>query len=33
MLILPTFKIGTQYKKLQPGKEYTLEELNLFKEN
>lgn len=33
MLILPTFKIGTQYKNLQPGKEYTLEELNLFKEN
>ena len=31
MLILPTFKIGTQYKNLQPGKEYTLEDLGLVK--
>lgn len=29
-IILPTFKIGTKYKNLQPGKEYTLEELNLY---
>lgn len=33
MLILPTFKIGTQYKKLQPGKKYTLKELKIFQES
>lgn len=32
-LIFPYFKLGTMYKGMEPNKEYTLQELGLFKNN